>query len=116
MKLCVILFLFVFVCSQDTENSNGSCNNLCLTVIGSLFAIFILSIPTAFILYFISKCIWNSIKKYLKKQQLNDIKPDLNGIEMTRGPFRGKNGNISDTNTVKSSVTMLEIIDELPET
>ena len=108
----VVLLLFVFVCAQDTQNTNnGSCNTVCLTIIGGLFAIFILSIPIAFIVYFLAKFIWDKVRECLKRKQ-HKIKPDLNQIEMTD---TSQNGHSLDLTRVRGSVTLMQIIDEVPE-
>ena len=114
--LLLFLFLFVFVFGKDTQNSNNnSCDSVCLIVIGGLFTILILSIPTAFIIYFLYKIIWDLIRKYLRKEEINNRKTNLNQIEMFQVPHTSKNRNNYDTSAGRNSITMLEIIDELPE-
>ena len=113
MELIFCLFyIFVCVLSLTTaEDGNGTCEALCITIIGVIVSALILSVPLIIVVYFLTKLLMRMANKCLIKQKLRRNVPRLSIYELGEVKRR-----MSHTNEVKNSTTMLEMIAELPET
>lgn len=115
--LCAILSSCQCQKKATGPNTNaGSCNVTCLTVIGVVIGVFLLSIPSAILMYYFWKFVFKTCHTYqlMRKDRIQLQK----GMSCNGNCISARENGIPKAGTgcrVHNSITMLEIIEEVPE-
>ena len=110
MELVFLFYLFVCVVSLATADSSGTCEVLCIAIIGIIIAGLVLSVPFVIVVYFTTKLVMRLVHNCLLKRQMRKNGPRLSIYELGETARRA-----SQSREVRNSTTILEMIEELPE-